>query len=337
MVFFWIRLKSASTLAFWLAALIIPLTVLGLGFLFSQPAGLSINIGIYGSDTRIAESLRAYGSTDWTLIQFTDREALRQNIANRRLELGYAFGDDGITLYVSPAAVTDRVANLLVAAAYLETTAGDIGARSLNPFMAVDADAHLTIQNRADAFLTHGPLMERVVIVHENASTNLPDESVTTGKVTFRRLFHGLLALFSQLLAMLCAMHFANKSERNILRQMKAAGKGKGVAYTLSGAGVVFVLTGIVMTAVVIFGGLLFPGVWVAGDVLPLLAYLIVVSGLAVGLARWLPDGVYPGVLVMGFVFTALMGGVFFDLREVLAGVGWLRFLFPAYYYMMGV
>jgi len=302
-----------------------------LGLLFSEPGGLSIQIGIYGSEPRIEARLQAYGGADWTLIRYTDRERLRQDVANRRLELGYVFGDEGITNYISPATVTDRVTNLLVAAAYLETIAGDIGASALNPFMETNDETIAGIQLRAEEFLIDGPLMERVVVVYGGEA----DGDIEM--IPFRRLFHGLLALFAQLLAMLCAMRFASKSEKSILRQIKIAGRGKGVTYTLAGVGIVFILTGVVITAVVLSGAWLFPGVWAARDALSLIPYLFVISGLAAALAMWLPEEIYPGVLVVSFIFTALMGGVIFDLREVLDSVGFLRFLFPSYYYMVAV
>jgi len=351
MIFFWIRLKNASTTAFWLAALLVPMTILALGLLFTEPGNLSIQIGIYGADVGIEENLRIYGGRDWTLTGYTNREDLRQDVANRRLELGYAFEEDGIILYTSPATVTDSVTNLLVAAAYLQAATGDIGARTLRFHM--DADA-ADIQRRAEGFLADGLLMERVVAIYKSGNDgrygngNGLSERLHEGlderlnerlnerfeMIPFRRLFHGLLALFAQLLAMLCAMGFAGKNERDILRRVKAVDRKKGVLYILSGIGAVTALTGMVMLLVILPGTWLFPGIWAAQDMLPLAVYVLVVSGLATGLAMSLPEGVYPGVLVVSFIFTALMGGVIFDLREILESAQVLRFLFPSYYYI---
>ena len=331
MIFFWIRLKNASTVAFWLAALMVPGAMLALGLLFAEPGNISIQIGIYGADTRIEESLRIYGDTDWTLTRYTNREELKQDVANRRLELGYAFEENMIILYTSPATVTDRVTNLLVAAAYLETISGDIGARTLR--FHTEADA-ADIQSRAEGFLANGLLMERVVAVY---SSGVGEADERFEDISFRRLFHGLLALFTQLLVMLCAMSFAGKNEKDIFRRIIAIDRKKGAIYILSGLGAVAVLTGCVMAITILTGTWMFPGVWIAQDILPLAVYLLIISGLATGLAMCLPEGVYPGVLVVSFIFTALMGGVIFDLREVLESVGFLRFLFPSYYYMRSI
>ena len=318
MIFFWIRLKNASTIAFWVAAAMVPAVVLALGILLSGP-GLAIQVGIYGE-------LTIYDGAEWTVVRYDDRERMRQDVANRRLELGYAAGENGITLYTSPATVTDRVTNLLVAATYLETIAGEIGANVLSLYMEADA---ADIQARTEEFLADGPLMERVVVAHSNGE----QESV----IPFRRLFHGLLALFAQLLAMLCAFSFANQKERDVRRRLKAAGRWKETLYIISGIGVIFVLTGIVMVAVILPGAWMFPGVWAIQNISVLLPYLLFVSILAMFLTLLLPEAVYPGVLVASFIFTALMGGVIFDLREVLDSVGFLRFLFPSHYYMAAV
>lgn len=317
-IFFWIRLKNAATPAFWLAAALIPAVILGAGVVFgglSGEDGLSIQVGVYG-DMSISDG------AEWTVIRYTDREQMRRDVAARRLELAYAFEEGGITLYTSPATVTDRVTNLMAAAGYLETIAGEIGAWALSFHFEADAGE---IQARTDALLADGPLMDRVVVAYgaEDGARVVP----------FRRLFHGLLALFAQLLAMLCAYGFANKNERDITNRLKAA--KKRMLYHLSGVSVVFAMTGAVMGLAVVMGVLLFDGVWILGDLPVFMGYLLVVSGFSVLLAVYLPEGVYPGVLVAGFVFTALMGGVVFDLREVLEGVAGLRFLFPSHYYMV--
>ena len=315
MLFFWIRFKNASTLAFWLAALIVPLIIISVGMLFDR-GQVAIQVGVYG-DLQI-ESL------EWTLINYSDRYQLRQDVANMRLELGYIFDEDGITLYTREATVANRVTNLLVAAAHLEAVAGEVGAAVL-PF---DADAE-AIQTRAEGYLSHGPLMDRIVLVHGDGAGEAEEY------VPFRRLFHGLLALFAQLFAMLCALGFANKNERQVLKRLQLA--GSAVSYTLSGFAVVLVMSGAILAIAVITGAWMFPGVWMASHAPIVLLYLTVVSGLAVFLAMALPESLYPPLLIVGFIFTALMGGVIFDLREVLETVSFLRFLFPSHYYMQAI
>ena len=315
MLFFWIRLKNASTLAFWLAAFIVPLIIISVGILFDR-GQVSIQVGIYG-DLQI-------DSPGWTLINYDDRYQLRQDVANMRLELGYVFDEDGITLYTREATVANRVTNLLVAAAHLETVAGEVGAAVL-PF---DADAAV-IQARAEGYLAHGPLMERVVLVHGDGIGEAEEY------VPFRRLFHGLLALFAQLFAMLCALGFANKNEKQVLKRLQLA--GSSISYTLSGFAVVFAMSGVILAITVIMGAWMFPGVWMASHAPAALLYLAVVSGLAVFLAMSLPEALYSPLLIIGFIFTALMGGVIFDLREVLETVSFLRFLFPSHYYMQAI
>ena len=315
MLFLWIRIKNASTLAFWLAALMVPAMIWFMAVLFSDNH-VSIQVGIYG-DMQIE-------SESWTLINYTDREQLRQDVANMRLELGYAFDEDGITLYSRETSVADRVTNLMVAAAHLETIAGEVGARSL----PMDADA-AAIQTRAEGYLSDGALMDRIVIVH--------GDGVVEEQVTFRRLFHGLLALFAQLFAMLCALGFANQNEREVLKRLKLAGKGAKVTYLLSGFGAVFVMSGVILAITIAVVTFLSPGVWLAADTSVALIYLAAISGLAFLMAMILSEGLYPPLIIVGFIFTVLMGGVIFDLREVLEVVGFLRFLFPSHFYMQTI
>ena len=375
--FILIRLKSAGTISFWLAALVVPAIILSMGFLFGRSGGLSIQIGIYGHDLDFFQDrLTAYGGEYWTVIPYSNRAQMRQDVAARRIELGYVLPgyasgyasgyttDEKITLYTSPETVVDAVTNLLIAAIYIEASAGEIGARALASFAQLDikeengiqaqADEFLTnegevIQARVDEFLAEGPLMEQIVITYGRHAQILPLDSNPS---PFRRLFHGLLALFGQLLAMLCALGFTRENEGHIHKKLKSIKLdpvklnstklnpiklSSSVLYSLSGPLAVFILTGLVMLAAILPSVLIFPGIWIRSDIPAALMYLLAVSTLAVLLARKLPTGAYPSVLVMSFIFTALMGGVIFDLREVFEAVGFLRLLFPSYYYLRGI
>ena len=332
MTFFRIRLKNASSIAFWVTGAMVVMLILALGMLFNELGGLSIQVGIYGDSPPILIS------DDWTLIHYHDLEQMQQDVANRRLELGYAFSENGIILYTSPATVTDNVINLLIAASQLEMTAGEIGAGSLNFFMEANA---IDIQERVEYFLADGPLMERVVVTHGQAlqAGEIGNNGQQAGQnnvtdVPYRRLFHGMMALFAQLIAMLCAMNYANKNEMVILGRLKKAGIGKWWLYVLAGIGSIVILTGIVMSLAAFFAAWIFPGVWLLQDIPAGLIYLIAISSLAVFWAMVLPEGAYPPFLIVVFVFTVLMGGVIFDLREVMESVGFLRLLFPGHYYM---
>jgi hypothetical protein len=311
----------------------VPAVILALGLLFGEAEGVSIQIGVYGDGGNLFDGAAA--SEDWTVVRYEDRGMLRRDVANRRLELGYVFEEGGITLYTSPATVTERVSNLLAAAGHLSSISGKTGAEVLRLY-GIDADA-ADIQASADAYLADGPLMERLVLTYGGPADGLVNDSLPAPEaaVPYRRLFHGMMALFAQLLAMLCAMGLSGKAERDIIKRVKAAGRGK--LYLLSGLAAVFFMTGAVLAVTAFAGALMFPGVWLMQDALPALLYLLTVSSAAVILAVLLPEGAYPGVITMGFIFTALMGGVIFDLREVFEGVGFLRFLFPSHYYMMGL
>lgn len=323
---FRIQLKSALTWQFLMAAALFPAAILALGLLFNNPGGVSIQIGILHSgdpvSTHVENSLRAYGGMDWTIVTYTDIEQLRQDVAARRLELGYVLMESGtIHVYISPATMTSSVSNLLVAAAYLETIAGEIGAETLA--VHIEAEAEF-IQARAESYLAYGPLMERILIVHGTAGE-------VTEAAPYRRLFHGLTVLFAWALALLYAMNNDNAAFRRV--QMA----GRGLTYILSGVGTVYVLCGVVVFVTIAAGEWLYPGIWMGHEFLAILAYLWAISGLAVLLSFWLREELFPPIFSLLFLAKALIGGVIFDLREILDTVSFIRFLFPSHYYMMAV
>ncbi|MCL1989228.1 MAG: hypothetical protein FWG64_14835 [Firmicutes bacterium] len=313
MIFLQIRLKNTCTKIFWITAALIPIMIIGLSLIFGYSSGLAIQVGIYGNTT-------INGGDDITIINYDNLENLHRDVANRRLELAYVISNENpptVTVYTSPVTLTERVVNLLLAATLLEPRTGEVGAESL-PF---DADA-AAIQARVNEFLADGVLMERNVIsINETATPTVP----------FRRLFHGLLALFAQLTAMLCATEFTK--QKIIANRIKIISNRKYVSYTLAGWLAIFMLTATIMSTAILPVALLLPGVWIFSDFYIFTLYMLIISGLTLLLTK-LPQAAYSSVLVVGFIFTALMGGIIFDLREMLQEFAFLRLIFPSTYYM---
>ena len=307
-----------------------PVMLVGMALIFGYSGGVAIQVGVYGDFT-------LNGGEDINVIHYDSLADLRRDVANRRLEMGYAItnGENiAVTVYTSPVTLTDRVVNLLFAATMLERQAGDIGANSIAAFLDADAAA---IQARVNEFLADGVLMERNIV---NLNAHLSDgqahqlnEQTAATVVPFRRLFHGLLALFAQLTAMLCAIEFTKKSEKAIATRIKNIGSRPYITYCLAGWLAIFTLTAVVMTAAILPVSVLLAGTWVLGDIVPFASYLLVVSAVALLLTKT-PQSVYPSVLVVSFIFTALLGGIIFDLREVLQEWAFLRLMFPSSYYM---
>jgi hypothetical protein len=68
-----------------------------------------------------------------------------------------------------------------------------------------------------------------------------------------------------------------------------------------------------------------------------MIIYLLAASAISYVLAMVLPESLYPPLIIVSFIFTALMGGVLFDLREVFEGLGFLRLIFPSHRYISSI
>ena len=326
-----LRCKAVLSGSFIVAGALLPAAILALGLIFNRPGGLSIQIGVWHDGSarmqRIEESLRAYGGTDWTLIVYTDADIMRNDVAARRLEMAYLLTDERILVYTSPMTVMDNVTNLLVAAAFLEQTAGAVGAQALLRYTDLAPEGlAVAVQARVDDYLADGPFMERVVVTH-----GLPAAAAATD-APFRRLFQGLTALATLVFALLCAKNFTRADEKAL--RFRVHRRGRGASYVLANVATTFVLAGGLMTATLVAGAVLYPGVWHVGALPVALWYAGAVSGLSVLAALTVRETLFPVLFSTAFLFTALLGGVVFDLREVLRAMGGLRFAFPSHYFM---
>ncbi|MCL1998813.1 MAG: hypothetical protein FWG65_08605 [Turicibacter sp.] len=314
MIFFITRLKMVSRLSLLLMA-ILPVIILNFGAFFTSA---TIRIGVYNNFMNLSTA-----AEEWEIVEYVDLRQMRQDVANRRLELAYAFHAEGITVYVSPMTLSERVTNLVVASAYLEQVAGEVAARALALHM--DADV-AELNRRVSEILADGDLMERVVIVHNEAGIEPP--------MPFRRMFHGLLALFLQLVVMILALGI--RSEKEILVKLANISRKKWFLYHLSGVFVIFSLTTIFATISVFLATILFSGVWVLADLLPGFIYVVILSATVYFISQNFQK-FYPALIVGSFIFTTLMGGVIFDLREIFYDVGFLRWFFISTYYMEAI
>lgn len=355
------RFKKAVTPSFGAAFFLLPVFLLALGLIFNQSTGLTIRAGVLAPETALAQRvvslMRYYGQKDCEIVSYADEEQMKRDVAAHRLECAYvlpaAVGetDGAIRTYRSPMTVTDKVLDLIVAAAYLETMAGELGAEVLTPYqsdMTADAvtdtstdtgraeiaEMAADIQSRAEEYLRDGALME-MVLIESGADTTASEEALNS---PYRRLFHGLTGLFALLLALLCAMGLAGDTDKAVLNRIKSTGRGGG-GYGLAGCAVVFVAVALFLCLTVTAGGWVYPGLayaWPA-EVVMALAYAWALAGVSALLAGALRADAFPALISFVFIFAALLGGVFFDIREVLRAAGFTRFLFLNYYYLDGI
>ena len=168
--------------------------------------------------------------------------------------------------------------------------------------------------------------MELVVVAHDGTAAPPP--------VPYRRVFRGLFALTALFLAIMCSMGQAAGSEKRLCQLIRAVAPGKYVHYSILGyVGAVTLVTVVMFPAAGIVGAI-FPGVWGAADFLPGFVYIMAVAAVAEASARVLSEEIYFPVHLVGFVCTAVMGGVFFDIGEAVEAMGFLRYLFLSHYFM---
>jgi hypothetical protein len=216
----------------------------------------------------------------------------------------------------------------------VETRAGELGAEVLSPYgeelgEVVDA-AH--IQALADAYLIDGALMEMVLL--ESGSGAAAEEPAAP----YRRLFHGLTALCALLLALVCAMRLAGDTQKAAAVRVRSAGR-LGAGFVLTGGVLAGIAAGAFIGVTVSAGGLIYPGLVVDAktEILMGTSYALALGGLTSVLTVLLKTDMFPALISFVFIFAALLGGVFFDLREVMASWAFLRFFFLNYYYLDGI
>jgi hypothetical protein len=148
----------------------------------------------------------------------------------------------------------------------------------------------------------------------------------------FKRLFNGLTGLFGLLAALLCGMNLGG-ADKSCADRLHVSGRS-AAGYTLTGAAVVFFVTGVYVSGTILTGEWLYPGIaaGLGSGLLTGWSFAFVMAGLAVLLANAAKaDGA--GIIALIFIAACLLGGTAFDIREVWAAAAFARFLFPNYYF----
>jgi hypothetical protein len=338
---FWLRLfiarfKTAAPPSFWVAFFLLSGFILALGLLFNRETGLRIRVGVLANDSALISRVQYYAAGDCEIVVYTDIGQMKLDVAAHKLECAYMLpynGHETITAFRSPWTVSDGVLDLMVAAAYIEGIAGDLGKEVLEPFRdrMTDPDVNLAvpIQALVNEYLGGGALMEMIYVEPGDRVGEEP-------AAPYRRLFHGLTGLFGLLLALLCGMGLA-ETGTSALSRLQTAGRGAG-GYALAGVAVVWLTTGLFITVTVLIGNIIYPGVVLnrGMEMVTGWGFSFAMAGLAALLAKLAKnDGV--GLTAFIFIAAALLGGTVFDIREIWEAAAVTRFLFPNYYYLEGI
>jgi len=323
------------------------------GLVFNRENALTVSVGVHVSGTpggarvaaRTVERLEYYAQDIFEIVVYASEDEMKRDVAARRLDCGYAFAEDAealetegaIAVYRSPASVAHLATDLLVAAAYIENFAGVFGSEVLRPFFKDEEKAKSngnpldeSLQARADEYLRGGALME--IIISESG-----EAKVEAAGAPYRNLFRGLVGLLSMLLALLCAAELAGDTAESVLSRIKSTGRG-GAAFALAGIASVFTVTTLFIFITMLAGQIFFPGVAVEfkTEMIIGLSYGFALAGVSSLLSAIFREEAFPAVISFIFIFTALLGGAFFDVREIISSASFARNLIPYFYYTEG-
>jgi hypothetical protein len=151
-------------------------------------------------------------------------------------------------------------------------------------------------------------------------------------------LFHSLTGLCGWLLALLCAMGLSGDTDKTVAARITSTGRNPA-GYRLAGSWVLFTAVTAFTGATVWMGNLIYPGISSGFFIewMMTVSYAACLSGFGLLLTAHVRADFFPALVTFGFIFAALLGGAFFDIREVLASASAARFFFPSYYYLEGV
>jgi hypothetical protein len=329
------RFKSLGTPSFWVAFVLLVFVVLAAGRLFAHESGLQIRVGVYNANAHLLHRIQYYTDAHCEIVVYTDPMQMRLDVAAHKLECAYVFSDEQgsqgsqpITSLRSSFTVSAEVLDILMAAAYVEGLAGELGEQVLRPFVPGDLPTAEIIRQKTQDYLRDGALMETIYIETGEAQS-------IAQNAPYQRVFKGLVGLLALLLALLCGMSLG-AIQPALAGRLKAAGK-RASGYTLTGMAVVFVVTGLYVSVTLAAGQVLYPGAvtQTAEELTLAWAYAFALAGVSVALSGMAKaDGA--GLAVFIFVAAALLSGAFFDIREVWAAAAVARFAFPNHYYMAG-
>ena len=346
------RLKTAAAPSFIAAVIILSAGIIALGLIFNRETG-SIGVGVYIMEAdngayiaeRTIRSMEYYSKNDFAIHRYTNEEQMKQDVSARKLDCAYTLTpftgelmtEQAIISYRSPGSIANNIVDLIMAAAYLENFAGVLAYEALQPFITEmnitdSGDIASIIQNMADGYLIDGALMDIEFVEY-----GMP---MTQGQASapYRPLFHRLIGLFGLFSALLCAMGLSGDTDKTILNRLKSTGTN-GWVYKLAGIAVVFIVSTVFNVTTTIAGNFLFPGLSPSAGLVFIYAisYALALSGIAVFLSTYVNNVFFPAITTFIIIFATLLGGVLFDIREIMPAAAFLRHMFPNYFYASGI
>ena len=341
-------IKTIVTPSFVVGTIVLVSIVLSAGLLFDQHSGMRARIGITLQHDPLSErfyhNLLRYGADHIEIVLYDNPSQMAQDTASQKIACGYELplylenrhANPDIHAYRSPLSLTDGLTDFLVAVAYIETLSGHIGAEVLAPYINIAEQEHdmsyhaASIEAIARSYLAEGVLMEYESFEH--GAINGDNHSHRNAPYT--RVFHGLVGLFGLLISMLLAAGIHKENSNDISLRFTAAGFRRSYAVYSKVLGSFAII--MVYLAITLFAGkILYPSILdvsLVGLAAPI-SYGFALAALTVCFAQ-VHDKALHGLTLLIFVFATLLGGTFFEIREILASIWFVRYSFINAHYL---
>jgi len=326
------RLKLSATRSL-IAAMILFVTFLAfVTIAFGDRQVLVMNVGLFYPDTPFSHGLAAtfesYADGSAYVKRYDDLDAMCRDVKSGRLECAYVLPESyepngTIALYVTADTRGDVVSSVLMASAYMQDMAGELGFRVLRHYLPGSRqEITAAVTERNQAWLSLGAFME-IEYLPRNAGFEPP----SGGSLYYAQ--NGVTALFSLLITLLLCLGLVRERKTSIAMRLTLA--GNAVIYSLANVAAIFIVNFAFFAAAAIVTGI-FPPPHVVT------AYAFFISALGVTLGSAVKsESLFLGLTVTAFLCTAVLGGVFVDIGGLIPSLDSLKYLFATHYFMEGL
>lgn len=330
------RLRLAFNASLFAALLLFIVFLAFVTLAFGERQGLMMNVGLFYPDTEYAEGLAAgyelYAADTVSVARYSELEPMLKDVAAGRLECAYALPDEyikdaRIDLYVTPDTIGEGVSNVLMASTYMQSMAADLGYKVLKNYVdAGKKEITAAITEKNLDYLGRGAFMNIDYLSQKRGDTQ------SSGNSLYYAL-NSTVALFSLLITMLFCLGLMHEGKTAISMRLRLA--GDSLVYYLGNIAAVFLLNIVFFAVARLVIGLFFEGRTGAGAIA---AYAFFISVLGVSLGDMIKsESLFLGVIILGFLCTAVLGGVFIDIGGLIPQLDGVKYLFATYYFMEGL
>jgi len=326
------RFKLAVTRTMIAAVVLFVVFLAFVALAFGDRQVFVMNVGLFYPDTLYAKGLAAdferYAADNLYIVHYGSPEPMLNDVMNARLECAYILPEEykqgsTIKLYVTDASMGAAVSNVLLTSAYMQDMAADFGYKVLRYYFPGNRRGIMAaISEKNLSYLESGAFMDVEYISHKTGLVESLGNSLYYAQ-------NGIVALFSLLITMLICLRLVQERKTSIAMRITLA--GDSAVYGFANITAVFLINIAFFGAAAIVSG-------APLQLLTVISYTFFISVFGVLLGDIIKsESVFLGIIVMGFLCTAVLGGVFVDIGGLVPAFDSLKYLFATYYYMEGL